>query len=139
MHWDDINWEKTPYDTMKAYQQSKLANILFSQELARRLEGTGINVYSLHPGVIATELGRHIKDSMGPVVAFLLVFLYPFIKTPESGAQTSIFCAVDESVSGETGLYYSDCQVKQPRPQALSQQDAEKLWQISEELTGLKQ
>ena len=54
MMFEDINWERTPYDTVKAYGQSKLANVLFTRELANLLKGTGINVYSLHPGVIAT-------------------------------------------------------------------------------------
>jgi len=64
MYWDDINWNNTEYHTLKAYGQSKLANILFTQELAKRLKGTGISAYSLHPGVIATELGRHMKEQM---------------------------------------------------------------------------
>ena len=66
------------------------------------------------------------------------MLIYPFIKTPEAGAQTSIFCAVDESVDNETGLYYSYCAVKTPEPQALSDEDAKKLWDLSEQLTGLK-
>ena len=65
IYWDDVNWEKTPYDSVKAYGQSKLANILFTRELAERLEGSGVTVYCLHPGVIATELGRHIRDYLG--------------------------------------------------------------------------
>ena len=65
----------------------------------------------------------------------------PFLKTPESGAQTSIFCAVDESAAGQSGLYYSDCRVVAPapaRPAALSDEECSKLWDISEKLTGLK-
>ena len=65
VYFDDINWEKTEYNSSKAYGQSKLANILFSKELAKRLQGTGVTTYSLHPGVIATDLGRHIEDSLG--------------------------------------------------------------------------
>ena len=87
---------------------------------------------------ITSELGRHVKDSMGTVVAFLFSFAYPFIKTPESGAQTTIFCAVDESVADQTGLYYSDCCITKEAPQALSDDDAKKLWEISEKLTGVK-
>merc|ERR1719336_1698531 len=63
MQWDDINWNTTPYSPIKAYSQSKLANILFSKELARRGDGSGVTVYSLHPGVIATDLGRHVRDT----------------------------------------------------------------------------
>merc|ERR1712198_588302 len=68
-----------------------LANILFTQELAKRLKGTGITTYCLHPGVIGTDLNRHIKDSLGSVMAAAMYLLYPFSKTIKSGAQTSIF------------------------------------------------
>ena len=75
IYFDDINWEKTEYNSSKAYGQSKLANILFSKELAKRLQGTGVAAYSLHPGVIATDLGRHIEDSLGK---FSFVFRLEF-------------------------------------------------------------
>ena len=75
IYFDDINWEKTEYNSSKAYGQSKLANILFSKELAKRLQGTGVTTYSLHPGVIATDLGRHIEDSLGK---FSFVFRLEF-------------------------------------------------------------
>jgi len=137
IYFDDINWEKTPYDSMKAYGQSKLANILFTRELAERLEGSGVTVHCLHPGVIATELGRHIKDYLG-IFSVILLPMRPFIKTPESGAQTTIFCAVDESIREETGKYYADCREAATCPVALSnQEDQRKLWILSEQLTGL--
>jgi len=137
IYWDDINFNKTEYDPVKAYGQSKLANILFTQELAKRLKGTGITTYCLHPGVIGTELNRHIKDSMGSFMAAAMYLLYPFSKTPESGAQTSIFCAVDESVANQSGLYYADCKVAETYPNAKREGDSERLWKISEKLTGL--
>ena len=137
IQWDDISWERTEYSSNAAYGQSKLANILFTRELANRLRGTGVNVYSLHPGLIATELSRHVKNRLG-IFKHLMLLLQPLLKTPEAGAQTSIFCAVDESVDSETGLYYSDCAVKTPEPQALSDEDAKRLWDLSEQLTGLK-
>ena len=65
MDLDDINFERRPYGRQEAYQQSKLANILFTRELAKRLEGTGVATYALHPGVVDTELGRHIQDKFG--------------------------------------------------------------------------
>ena len=137
IYWDDINWETNVYDSVKAYGQSKLANVLFTRELAHRLEGSGVNVYSLHPGVIATELGRHIKDYLG-IFSVALYLMRPFIKTPESGAQTTIFCAVDESVKDETGKYYADCKVAPVCPVAVSNdEDPKRLWLLSERLTGL--
>merc|ERR1719397_514541 len=137
IYWDDVNWEKTDYNSTSAYGQSKLANILFSQELAVRLQGEGINVYALHPGVIATELGRHIRDYLGIFSVALYIFR-PFLKTPESGAQTTIYCAVEESLSQETGKYYADCRETSTCPVALSnQEDPKRLWELSEKLTGL--
>ena len=137
IYFDDINWEKTPYDSMKAYGQSKLANILFTRELAERLEGSGVTVYCLHPGVIATELGRHIREYLG-IFSLALLLLRPFIKSPESGAQTTIFCAVEEKLREETGKYYADCKETPTCPLALSnQEDQKKLWTLSEQLTGL--
>ena len=137
MYWDDINWETNVYDSVKAYGQSKLANVLFTRELAHRLEGSGVNVYSLHPGVIATELGRHIKDYLG-IFSVALYLMRPFLKTPESGAQTTIFCAVDESLKDETGKYYADCKEAPVCPVAVSNdEDPKRLWLLSERLTGL--
>jgi len=138
MQWDDINWEKTPYNAIQAYGQSKLANILFTKELARKGEGSGVNAYALHPGVINTELGRHLKDTFGPMVLIWKLAM-PFIKTPESGANTTIYCAVDESIADHNGRYYSDCKEKQTAPQAENIEDAKKLWEVSEQLVNLNQ
>jgi len=74
---------------------------------------------------------------MGVAFATFFKLLQPFIKTPESGAQTSIFCAVDESVANESGLYYADCKVTDTYPNAKREGDSERLWKISEKLTGL--
>lgn len=71
------------------------------------LTGKGVNVYSLHPGVVRTELGRHLNSSFFPGVRPIVrMFLYPFEKTPEQGAQTTIYCAIEESLAEETGGYY---------------------------------
>merc|ERR1711890_113050 len=129
---DDLNWEKTPYSPIGAYSQSKLANILFSKELARRGEGSGVSVYSLHPGVINTDLSRHIRSCLFWVAK-------PFIRTVESGAQTTIYCAVEESIKEHSGRYYSDCRETQPNRKAESTEDAKRLWEVSEQLTGLAQ
>jgi len=138
IHWDDINFKTTPYNSYSAYCQSKLANILFAKELARREEH--INVYSLHPGVVNTELFRHVKGKktvMSYIMAMIGPLYRPFMKDSKQGAQTSIFCAVDESVGGQSGLYYSDCKEKAPKPQAGRMEDAGRLWTLSQKLTGL--
>lgn len=92
-----------------------------------------VTVYALHPGVIATELGRHLNR----VFAFLWrTFFAYFIKTPEQGAQTTIYCAVDEKCAHETGLYYSDCKVKTPSAYARDGDVARRLWEESLVLVG---
>merc|ERR1711971_228262 len=138
MQWEDINWKETPYNAIQAYGQSKLANILFTKELAKKGEGSGVNAYALHPGVINTELGRHLQDTFGPLVVLWKLGM-PFIKTPENGANTTIYCAVDESIADHNGRYYSDCKEKQPAPQAENIEDAKKLWDLSEQLVNLNQ
>ncbi|XP_041916792.1 retinol dehydrogenase 11-like [Alosa sapidissima] len=136
IHFDDINLDKD-YNPMKSYRQSKLANVLFSQELAKRLEGTGVTVYSLHPGVIRTELGRHLWPTIALWKRLFFQPLILFIKSPWEGAQTSIYCAVDESLQNTSGLYYSDCAPKQAAPQACDAAAATKLWDISASMVGL--
>ncbi|CAN9499290.1 unnamed protein product [Ophioblennius macclurei] len=133
---DDINQEKD-YKPRKSYSQSKLANVLFTRELAKKLQGTGVTTYSLHPGVIRTELGRHFWPTIPlwrRVVFTPLVYL---IKTPTEGAQTTIYCAVEESLKDESGLYYSDCAPKTAAPQALDDEAAKKLWDLSASMVGL--
>ncbi|KAL7301759.1 hypothetical protein TKK_0005753 [Trichogramma kaykai] len=141
MYFDDINLDKS-YTPLRAYQQSKLANVLFTKELARKLEESeikGITSYSLHPGVIATELGRHLDNSFFPGTRFLFSLFRPFIKTPELGAQTNIHCACDEEAGKETGLYYKECRVSAPASNADNLEDAERLWMESLKLVSLPQ
>ncbi|XP_050313489.1 retinol dehydrogenase 13-like [Anthonomus grandis grandis] len=140
MNFEDLNWEKRKYSAIGAYGQSKLANILFTKELARRLKEANINnvtTYSLHPGVIATELGRHMKDTYGVIATFVWGMLKWLLKTPEQGAQTTIYCSVDEKCKHESGLYYAECNVKTPTKLAQNQEDAERLWTESLKLVGL--
>ena len=83
---------------MNAYCQSKLANVLFTKELAKKGEGSGVSAYALHPGVINTELGRSIKDTYGVVTYFFFRAFQFLIKTPEAGAQTSLYCCLEEGL-----------------------------------------
>lgn len=121
--------------TFANYALSKLANVLFTKELAHRLEGTGVTANCLHPGVVATEIWRNV-----PVV--MQVLLKPmtwFFKTPEDGAQTTIYLAVSEEVEGMTGQYYIDCALAEDKvnPLANDKELAKKLWDYSAQVTGV--
>lgn len=134
---DDINKEKnhTPFT---CYQQSKLANVLFTRELANRLQGTGVTAYSLHPGVIYTEIWRHLRPTLPLWKRFVIRPLLHLLKTPRQGAQTTIYCAVDESLEGVSGLYYSDCAPKEAAPQGRDDAAAKRLWDLSASMVGLE-
>lgn len=138
---EDLNLEKT-YTPFRAYAQSKLANILFTKELARRLKEAhiyGINVYALHPGVITTELGRHFSTTVFPGASTIFQsILRPILKNPEQGAQTTIYCSVAEQAANETGLYYRECGVATPQSQAQNNQIAEDLWNRTCQLLNLE-
>ena len=134
LNFENMNGEIS-YDAYDAYGQSKLANILFTRELARRLEGTGVTANSLHPGAVATELGRHLpyflQVTVGPIYPF-------FTKTSEQGAQTNIHLAVAEELNGVSGLYFADCKERIPAETAQDDQAAKKLWDVSAKLVGLE-
>lgn len=138
---DDLNWRERQYNGIAAYGESKLANVLFSRELGKRLslnEATKrVTTYSLHPGVVRTEVFRHLEKWIGPLKYPIWVLAWPFIKTSSEGAQTSIYCAVDESLANETGKYYVDCRETETAPHGADDEMAEKLWKISEKLVGL--
>ncbi|KYN36938.1 Retinol dehydrogenase 11 [Trachymyrmex septentrionalis] len=131
---DNINLERS-YGPIKSYAQSKLANILFTKELARKLKEAGIhgiNTYCLHPGMIPTRLFRYGDRVVFPGFTFCCnMFTQLFYKNAEQGAQTTIYCSVDEKVANETGLYYSNCNVVTPYRMAKNPQYPEKLWNVS--------
>ncbi|XP_049913141.1 retinol dehydrogenase 12-like [Epinephelus moara] len=129
---EDINSEKS-YNKNSAYSQSKLANILFTRSLAKRLEGTGVTTYSLHPGVVQTELWRHLS---GPQ-QFFMKMASPFTKNSSQGAQTSIYCAVELSLEKETGGYYSDCAPANCSAAGKDDVLAEKLWELTCQLLSV--
>ncbi|XP_017132878.1 retinol dehydrogenase 13-like [Drosophila elegans] len=133
----DLNSEKS-YDEGKAYNQSKLANLLFTRELAKRLEGSGVTVNALHPGLVDTGLARNwafFQTVFGKY--FIQPLFWPFLKTPKSGAQTSIYAALDPELRNVTGLYFSDCKPKNAAPAALDDAMGKFLWTESEKFTGL--
>ncbi|XP_020797309.1 retinol dehydrogenase 13 [Boleophthalmus pectinirostris] len=136
IHFDDINLDNN-YKREISYRQSKLANVLFGKELAARLQGSGVTVYSLHPGVIRTELGRHLFPTLALWKRIIAMPLMMLIKTPWEGAQTTIYCAVEESLANESGFYYSDCARKTAAPQAQDDAAAKRLWDLSASMVGL--
>lgn len=129
---DDLQ-SKRSYRGWPAYSQSKLANILFSAELSRRLAGSGVTSNCLHPGVVSTGFGRNNRGLMG----FLVKLYSPFSRTPEQGAQTTIFLATSPAVEGITGQYFADCKAIEPSLEARDVKVAQRLWLISAQLTGL--
>ena len=131
---DDLQFEKS-YNKWEAYGQSKLANILFTRELAKRLKGTGVTANSLHPGVIFTELGRY---ALSENVNKFLNFISPVVmKTLEEGAQTTIHLAVSEDVANVTGKYFVDCEETKPAHTAEDDDGAKRLWELSEKIVQL--
>lgn len=128
---NDLNNENISY--MRLYANSKLCNVLFSNELARRLEGTGVVVNSLNPGQVNTSLYR----STG-IEKLRSLVLYTFFKSPTEGAQTSIYVAVSEDCDQVTGRYFSDCSEANMSYKARDKNMAEKLWEVSEEMVKLR-
>ncbi|XP_011899910.1 PREDICTED: retinol dehydrogenase 14 [Cercocebus atys] len=135
INFDDLNSEQS-YNKSFCYSRSKLANILFTRELARRLEGTNVTVNVLHPGIVRTNLGRHIHIPLLVRPLFNLVS-WAFFKTPVEGAQTSIYLASSPEVEGVSGRYFGDCKEEELLPKALDESVARKLWDISEVMVGL--
>jgi NAD(P)-dependent dehydrogenase (short-subunit alcohol dehydrogenase family) len=107
------------------YATSKLANVLFSAELARRLSGTGVTTYSLHPGVVATDIWRGVPWGVRGLIKLAMI-------TPEQGARTTLHCATSEQAGKETGLYYDKSKLREPSELAKDVELARKLWQQSE-------
>ncbi|XP_069547601.1 retinol dehydrogenase 13-like isoform X1 [Brachyistius frenatus] len=136
---EDLNWEKKKFDTKQAYCQSKLANVLFTRELAKRLQGTGVTVNAVHPGVVATQLGRYTGLHQSQFSSSVLSpFFSLLVKNPEMGAQPSIYLAVSEEMEGVTGRYYDVMTEKEPAPLALDEEAACRLWEVSSRLVGLQ-
>ncbi|KAJ8366802.1 hypothetical protein AAFF_G00342100, partial [Aldrovandia affinis] len=117
-----------------AYCNSKLCNVLFTHELAKRLQGTNVTCYSVHPGVVRTELSRNVslwqKVFIEPVARLLFL-------DPVAGAQTTLHCALQEGLEPLSGRYFSCCAVQDVCPKAKDDAMARKLWEVSERLSGL--
>ena len=131
-----IDWDRLQKPThsvtgLREYGVSKLSNVLFTKELARRLEGSGVTTYAVHPGVVATDVWRKVP-------APFRWLMKRFMITPEQGAHSSIRCATDPDLASETGRYYNaDGREKRPARLADDVALAAQLWQRSAEWTGL--
>lgn len=137
LDFDDINLEKS-YNSLRAYGRSKLSNILFTRELAKKLKGTNVTCYSLHPGVVDTELSRHFDRTFFPGIKWFYQNVGKiFMKSAEQGAQTTLYCAVDETLANESGQYYDDCQKVIPTQLAQNDELAKTLWDVSVEMVKL--
>ena len=113
----------------REYAVSKLCNVLFTQELARRLDGTAVTSYALHPGVVASDIWRRVPRLARPFITRRML-------TTEQGAVTSVYCATSSAVAGDSGLYYDKCAVREPSPVATPEL-AGLLWKHSADWTGL--
>jgi NAD(P)-dependent dehydrogenase (short-subunit alcohol dehydrogenase family) len=132
LDFDDLMSERR-YRVMQVYGRSKLANILFTRELARRLQGSGVTVNALHPGVVRTHIGQY--NWFARLIGQLIMRA---IAVPAAeGAKTSVYLAISPEVEGRSGGYYKECALTTPRPQALDGAAAQRLWELSERLVGL--
>jgi len=129
-----IDWEALRQVTktrtgLDEYKVSKLCNVLFTVELARRLDGTGVTTYALHPGVVATNVWRRIPWPLGKIASL-------FMLSSEEGAQTTIYCAASPEVATQSGRYYEECKEKRPNRLADDAALTAELWKRSEEWTA---
>ncbi len=145
---DDIQFEKRPYDKWLSYGQSKTANILFAVGLEKRLGSRGVHANALHPGGIMTELGRHLQPEDLEFIRSRMSRGGVSFKTVEAGAATETFAATAPELEGRGGLYLEDCHVATVndaedaldgvKSYALDPANAERLWEVSEKLVGQK-
>jgi NAD(P)-dependent dehydrogenase (short-subunit alcohol dehydrogenase family) len=128
----DLNLERG-WSSWRSYANSKLANVLFTRELARRLDGTGVTANCAHPGVVRTGFGRDAR----PLLKLGVTVGRPFMLTPERGADTIVYLASSPDVAGQSGGYYVKRQLREPSAAARDDDTARQLWEISQEMTGL--
>src|SRR5262245_59096233 len=119
------------YGGGRAYGQSKLANVVFTYELARRLKGTGVTANCLHLGAVNTNFFNNVKGLFG----ILTSIGRPFLRTPEKGAETVIWLATSPKVEGVTGKYFFNCKEKRSSRESYDPNVANKLWELSEQMT----
>jgi len=131
LDFDDLQSTRS-FSAMGVYGRSKLCNILFTRELARRLAGTGVTANCLHPGVVATRFG----DNAGGLLGFVMPLVKRLSISPEQGAETIVYLASSPKVEGVSGLYFAKCAPKAPSTAAQDDAAAARLWEISERLAS---
>ncbi len=131
INFDDLQGKKR--SAMRAYGDTKLALQLFTNELARKLEGTGVTVNALHPGVVATNINS--RDSSPFMLRLFWKILKPLMSSPEKGAQTSIYLASSPEVDGVSGKYFVKKKEKKSSKESYDESISQRLWQVSAELT----
>ncbi len=134
IHWRDVMMRRR-YNTLLAYKQSKLANVLFSAEFNRRFApATAMRAYAIDPGLVNTDIG--LKGT-GGVVHWVWQRRQKSGVSPEKGAETVVFVSVDPSVNGSQEVYWKDCRPESPSKYALREEEATRLWRLSERLCGI--
>jgi len=150
MNFDDLQ-SRVDYVGIRAYEKSKLAIVLFTYELARRLAGTGVTVNALHPGIVATNFSTRNPGMVGSIMRWMAKqyatdgktanpiarLLQRILISPEQGAQTGIYLATSPDVAGVTGKYFVKCKAVPSAPASYDSAAARRLWDVSEELTGI--
>jgi retinol dehydrogenase-14 len=128
---DDLMGEQK-YSGSRAYDQSKLANVMFTYELAERLEGTGVTATALHPGMTSTAFSAE-----DPALGLLVAIMRPFMRSPARGADTAVYLASSPDAEGITGKYFADRKVKRSRDSSYDTAITARLWQVSADLVGV--
>jgi NAD(P)-dependent dehydrogenase (short-subunit alcohol dehydrogenase family) len=140
---DDANWERREYDKFAAYGASKTANVLHMVELDRRLRGRGVRAYSVHPGVVATSLARHMtREDFGSLMrrepsdpGQEKIDVRRDFLMPEQGAATQVWAAVSKDLADGGSVYLADCRIREDvAPYAVDEARAVALWELSEKL-----
>jgi len=130
---DDLQGERS-YSGARAYNQAKLANVLFTYELARKLQASAVTANALHPGVVSTSFGA---EDPGGVQRWFVPFMRPFMKTPAQGAATSIHVASSPDLERVTGRFFANTKPKRSSQRSYDQAAAARLWAVSTDLVGL--
>jgi len=133
LDFDDLGFERGGYQIMRAYARSKLANVLFTRELAKRLAGKGVTVNALHPGAVATNIWSASPAWIRPVLAIAKLFML----SPRAGAQRIVYLASSPEVEGTSGSYFENNQIRTPSGRARDDALAARLWSESARMVGL--